>query len=323
MSNSGYVYALINPSMPGLVKVGRTARDPKDRAQELSSTTGVPTEFTVVYSCFFADMTEAEAYVHTSLERKGYRLSDNREFFDADVSDVINAIISAPGKTTERGTVSDETEDDLDSLPSVSDELDEFVLSNYEAPSEGDKIFDEANAYYTGDEDSLQDYREALRLFNQAAKLGSIDAYELLGDMYENGLGVREDKQRALEYYKTGTRKGNFICYSKMGQLFLNQWANTGQMDETLKSNAFKCWDRFFHDAALNPDMQFRSGASMYSCIALYINFCLLSNLPVKKYALMSERKEQIMDFILIAMAHSDDESSIWEPIANWMEENL
>ena len=310
--------------MPSLVKVGRTARDPRDRAQELSSTTGVPTEFIVVYSSFFADMTEAEAYVHTSLERKGYRLSDNREFFEADIPDVINAIISAPGKTTERDTVSGETEDDFDFLSSVPDELDEFVLSNYEAPSEGDKIFDEANAYYTGEEDSLQDYREALRLFKQAAKLGSIDAYQLLGVMYDDGVGVREDKQRALEYYKAGTRKGNFLCYCKMAELFLHQWAETGQKDENLKSNAFKCWDRFFHDAAQNPDKQFRSGIGTDFCIAGYINFCLISGLPIKKHALMTERKEQVMAFLLSVVPSIDaEDQSMWEPVGNWIDKNL
>src|SRR6185369_11781349 len=42
MGGPGFVYALINPSMTGLVKVGRTERDPTGRAHELSSATGVP-----------------------------------------------------------------------------------------------------------------------------------------------------------------------------------------------------------------------------------------------------------------------------------------
>ena len=41
MNDPGFVYALINPSMEGLVKVGKTKRDPKGRANELSGATGV------------------------------------------------------------------------------------------------------------------------------------------------------------------------------------------------------------------------------------------------------------------------------------------
>ena len=43
MSNSGYIYVLINNSMENLVKVGKTSRDAESRAKELSSVTGVPT----------------------------------------------------------------------------------------------------------------------------------------------------------------------------------------------------------------------------------------------------------------------------------------
>jgi len=55
MTTPGYIYALVNASMPGLVKVGRTSRDPKDRAAELSGATGVATPFLVVYHEHFAD----------------------------------------------------------------------------------------------------------------------------------------------------------------------------------------------------------------------------------------------------------------------------
>jgi hypothetical protein len=43
----GYIYVLSNPSMPGIVKVGRTFREPRARAAELSASTGVPTPFKI------------------------------------------------------------------------------------------------------------------------------------------------------------------------------------------------------------------------------------------------------------------------------------
>lgn len=35
MKKPGYIYALINSSLDGLVKIGSTSRDPKIRASEL------------------------------------------------------------------------------------------------------------------------------------------------------------------------------------------------------------------------------------------------------------------------------------------------
>ncbi|PIY04238.1 MAG: hypothetical protein COZ20_06175 [Gallionellales bacterium CG_4_10_14_3_um_filter_54_96] len=49
MGSSGYVYVLLNQSLPGCVKIGKTTRDTATRAAELSSATGVPTPFMVAY----------------------------------------------------------------------------------------------------------------------------------------------------------------------------------------------------------------------------------------------------------------------------------
>ena len=45
-TSKGYVYVLINSSMPNLVKIGKTTKDPNERVKELSSATGVATPFT-------------------------------------------------------------------------------------------------------------------------------------------------------------------------------------------------------------------------------------------------------------------------------------
>src|SRR6266702_6225119 len=95
MSIAGFVYVLINPSMEGMVKIGKTNRDPHQRAKELSATTGVPTPFMSVYDEFFDNCSEAEDFVHTLLERNGHRVSDNREFFQIAVKDAIAAVMEA------------------------------------------------------------------------------------------------------------------------------------------------------------------------------------------------------------------------------------
>jgi tetratricopeptide (TPR) repeat protein len=46
------------------------------------------------------------------------------------------------------------------------------------------------------------DYDSAFTCFNSAIELGSKSSYSWIGDMYENGLYVNEDKQKAFQYYK-------------------------------------------------------------------------------------------------------------------------
>ena len=62
----GYVYILINHSMPGLLKIGRTVRDSRARARELS-TTSLPTAYTVAFEVFSQDCEVLEKEAHTRL----------------------------------------------------------------------------------------------------------------------------------------------------------------------------------------------------------------------------------------------------------------
>lgn len=89
----GYVYLLINHSMPGLVKVGLTTRDPESRTRELSAATGVPTPFVLVFDVLVPDCIQAEHIMHEMLSERGYRVSENREFFAAPIREVIGLML--------------------------------------------------------------------------------------------------------------------------------------------------------------------------------------------------------------------------------------
>lgn len=65
MPEAGYIYVLINPSMDGLVKIGKTTRDPSGRAKELSGATGVPSPFLLAYETLIGDCSAAEEFVYT------------------------------------------------------------------------------------------------------------------------------------------------------------------------------------------------------------------------------------------------------------------
>lgn len=74
----GYVYILINPSMPGFIKIGKTLRDSHERARKLW-TTGIPTPFQVAFEIFSEEHDKLESLVHQELA--DFRVSGKREFF--------------------------------------------------------------------------------------------------------------------------------------------------------------------------------------------------------------------------------------------------
>ena len=75
----GFVYLMTNPSMPNLVKIGVSDKDPEEhRVRELSNTS-VPGPFKVEYYAFITDpyLVEKDAHKHFEASRH----SRSREFF--------------------------------------------------------------------------------------------------------------------------------------------------------------------------------------------------------------------------------------------------
>jgi hypothetical protein len=82
--NAGWIYVLVNSTMPNLVKIGKTTRHPENRAKELGGSTGVASPFIVAFSEKFDNIHKAEQVVHALLNAS--RLSDKREFFSSVIS---------------------------------------------------------------------------------------------------------------------------------------------------------------------------------------------------------------------------------------------
>ncbi|RKH67390.1 GIY-YIG nuclease family protein [Corallococcus llansteffanensis] len=94
--SAGYVYILINSSMNGLIKIGRTLRDSRSRARELY-TTGVPTSFEVAFEVFSERHEELELAIHARLA--DFRINSSREFFRYPLNDAIKILqqLHSPG----------------------------------------------------------------------------------------------------------------------------------------------------------------------------------------------------------------------------------
>ena len=221
MNNPGYVYVLINPSLEGMVKIGKTTREPADRASELSSATGVPTAFVVAYDEYFPDASIAEEYVHTLLEHKGYRLTKNREFFTVPIKEVVLALQQA--------------KDELGGSQSIEES---------KLPDSGhDEIIKEllelAGKYNYGRDDYLEDKDKALELYTKALKLGHYESYYSCGSIY---LNHKKNRTKALDLFKKGTEKienrvSRADCFENMAEIYET---------EGHTRNALKCWDKFF-----------------------------------------------------------------------------
>ena len=85
---AGYIYILSNPHYAHLLKIGKTKRSVEERAAELSSVTGVPGEFQVLWKAHIADCDTAEKLIHAELDV--YRIDG--EFFSIELSDAVEVL---------------------------------------------------------------------------------------------------------------------------------------------------------------------------------------------------------------------------------------
>ncbi len=86
----GFIYILINPAMPGLLKIGKTSGSPENRAAKLSAVTGLPTPFVVACDWITSDCDAAELEVHARLETSRY--GKDREFFRLSLKEAIKIV---------------------------------------------------------------------------------------------------------------------------------------------------------------------------------------------------------------------------------------
>lgn len=86
----GIIYVLVNPSMPGIIKIGKTNQeDVKMRMAQLY-TTGVPLPFECVYAAKVRNMDDVERALHTAFSPD--RLNPKREFFEIEANQAIAII---------------------------------------------------------------------------------------------------------------------------------------------------------------------------------------------------------------------------------------
>ena len=165
--SAGIVYVLTNPAMPGLVKIGKTARGSINaRLNELYST-GVP----VPFECAFAARVTDEAKVESAFHRAfgPYRLNPKREFFQIEPEQAI-ALLElmadedvTPALQQEAATVDVEAKDASNKLKARRPNLN-FIemgipagseLRFYKPPHETVMVVSERKVEFRGEDTSL------------------------------------------------------------------------------------------------------------------------------------------------------------------------
>jgi hypothetical protein len=87
-----FVYVLVNPSLPGICKIGFTKKTVHERCRQINTATGViiPWYPVYVYKCPSGPLLEKE--VHQYLENQGKRIRANKEGFEISATDAIKII---------------------------------------------------------------------------------------------------------------------------------------------------------------------------------------------------------------------------------------
>lgn len=103
MTGPGWVYVLTHPAWDklGMVKVGRTGRDPRTHAAEITSVSGLLAPATVAWCSPVSDMVATEQAVHRMLG--SHRVRKRRELFRVDAATARGVIEAVAGSLPTSG----------------------------------------------------------------------------------------------------------------------------------------------------------------------------------------------------------------------------
>ena len=64
-----------------------------------------------------------------------------------------------------------------------------------------------------------KDYAEAVKWYRKSAEQGYAKGQAYLGDMYENGKGVKQDKNEAVKWYRKSANQGEEFAKKALKRL--------------------------------------------------------------------------------------------------------
>ena len=79
-----------------------------------------------------------------------------------------------------------------------------------------------------------QDYQKAIEWYQKAAQQGLAKAQSNLGGMYANGHGVKQDYQKAIEWYQKAAQQGLAKAQYNLGLVYENGYGVTQDYEEAM-----------------------------------------------------------------------------------------
>jgi len=133
MTEPGWVYALSNESMPGLIKIGFTSRPPLERLEEANApnTFGPPTPYRIECAKRVRNANQREKMIHRILSRD--RVNMSREFFRVSL-EVVRDVFALMGGE-EWGLEETEAEFDVH-IPTGRETVDAFLNEHIFPPKD-------------------------------------------------------------------------------------------------------------------------------------------------------------------------------------------
>jgi hypothetical protein len=280
---NGYVYALINPSLGGQVKIGMTTRTPEERANELSNTTGIPTPFIVGYYESFKNPQWGEKFVHTLLEIKDKRVAPNREFFHVSLKEAIDAIIDAKRYEQNDGE-DDTTQNAIYAEPSESIFNIPYVLTDYGVENTHPGVAQISMALDCLNEDvnGFVDTTGAKEYIQKAIALGLVTlGHELTVEIFELENNATDNSGMQKQYEKLlikGVNLNSNICRGKLCSLYKETDKPINSRCELYKTYLLTEIERFHEQQSFESGNDKTDLFSKYLCD--YYILCLAHDIP-------------------------------------------
>ena len=159
-----------------------------------------------------------------------------------------------------------------------------------------------------------KDYKEAFKLFRQAADLGFSDAHLRVGQLHEYGKGTERNASAALGCYRTAVEAGNFFGFA-----FLAKLATRGSKNATAQA----LWDRFIAGLEANPEPGFLA-ATPGELLHQYVASQRLG-LDPQHVATLRQYRVAIIGYHqqLLEHTYADEQLDRLEIVSKWMHQHL
>src|ERR1700694_4108584 len=97
------------------------------------------------------------------------------------------------------------------------------------------KIHERGGIFERGGQVHPSDYGEALRWYRKAVKKNNGNAEDALGDLYDEGHGVSQDKAEALKWYRLGSEHGSASASFSLGDKYYRGNSVSKDFHEAIK----------------------------------------------------------------------------------------